>query len=91
MSETEIKITGMTCSGCVRSVTRVLERLPGVSRVDVSLEHGNARVRYDSPRVASRCRAVAQGDRRGALRGELGTTPVRTGGDKEKSRLCVQE
>ena len=51
MSETEIKITSMTCSGCVKSVTRVLERLPGVSGVDVSLEQGYARVRYDGAKV----------------------------------------
>ena len=53
MSETEIKITGMTCSGCVKSVTRVLEQFPGVNRVDVSLEQGNARVRYDDALVNS--------------------------------------
>jgi len=39
----------MTCQGCVRSVTRVLESLPGVSGVEVSLERGEAVVRTDGP------------------------------------------
>jgi copper chaperone len=37
----------MTCQGCVRSVTRVLKAIPGVDEVEVSLERGEAAVRYD--------------------------------------------
>ncbi len=46
-----VKIGGMTCSGCVRSVTQVLQALPGVEAVDVSLEKSEAQVRYDPARV----------------------------------------
>ena len=46
-----VKIGGMTCSGCVRSVTQVLQALPGVDAVDVSLEKNEAQVRYDPTRV----------------------------------------
>ena len=42
----------MTCQGCVRSVTRVLEAVPGVDAVEVSLERGEADVRYDPARTA---------------------------------------
>ncbi len=42
-----LNITGMTCAGCVNSITRVLERLPGVARVEVSLQSGQARIDYD--------------------------------------------
>jgi copper chaperone len=45
--ETVIKVQGMTCQGCVKSVTRVLQALPGVERVDVSLERGEAALHYD--------------------------------------------
>lgn len=45
--ETVVKVGGMTCQGCVRSVTRVLQELPGVESVDVSLERGEAALRYD--------------------------------------------
>jgi copper chaperone len=50
---TELKVDGMTCSGCVRSVTKALTKVPGVSNVDVSLEDGVARVQFDG-RVADR-------------------------------------
>ncbi len=48
MQETIIKVGGMSCQGCVRNVTGVLQALPGVAAVDVSLEAGEARVRHDS-------------------------------------------
>ncbi len=38
----------MTCQGCVRSVTRVLQGVPGVSAVEVSLERGEAVISADS-------------------------------------------
>lgn len=53
MESATIKITGMTCMGCVRSVTNVLQALPGVTRADVSLEHGEARVEYDSATMST--------------------------------------
>ncbi len=52
MEATKIKVSGMTCQGCVRSVTRVLKAVPGVDAVDVSLERGEADVRYDPARTA---------------------------------------
>jgi copper chaperone len=42
-----LKVQGMTCQGCVKSVTRVLQALPGVEAVEVSLERGEAALRYD--------------------------------------------
>lgn len=35
METTEMKVGGMTCGGCVRSVTTVLKALPGVADADV--------------------------------------------------------
>jgi copper chaperone len=49
--ETVVKVQGMTCQGCVKSVTRVLAALPGVEAVDVSLERGEAALRYDPART----------------------------------------
>ena len=46
MEET-YKVGGMTCGGCVRSVTNALERLSPEIEVEVSLENGSARVRGD--------------------------------------------
>ena len=37
-----LSITGMTCRGCVDTVTRVLERVPGVTRTEVDLARARA-------------------------------------------------
>jgi copper chaperone len=51
METTELKIEGMTCGGCVKSVTRVLTGVAGVASADVSLEEGRARVAFDPGRT----------------------------------------
>ena len=51
METIQLKVGGMTCSGCVRSVTKVLEGVPGVQQVQVSLEQGEATVRFDPATV----------------------------------------
>ena len=38
----KLKITGMTCPHCVKSVTKALEAVAGVEQADVSLEPGEA-------------------------------------------------
>ncbi len=47
----KFEVDGMTCGGCVRSVTRAVSQVPGVSKVDVSLERKSASVAYDPARV----------------------------------------
>ena len=42
-----MKVEGMDCEGCMKSVTRMLSAVPGVSSVDVSLAQARARVTYD--------------------------------------------
>ncbi len=51
MDSIKLAVGGMTCGGCVGSVTRVLQALDGVTDVEVSLEQGAALVRYDPARV----------------------------------------
>jgi len=51
METVTLKVTGMTCGGCVASVTRVLRVLPGVGEVTVALQPGTARVSYDPLRT----------------------------------------
>ena len=47
METVEMKVEGMDCEGCVKSVTRMLTGVTGVAQVDVSLEEGRARVTFD--------------------------------------------
>jgi copper chaperone len=51
MTDLTLPITGMTCGGCVRSVTAVLQALPGVDSVNVTLEPGQAQLQYDAAQV----------------------------------------
>lgn len=37
MAQTMLKLEGLTCQGCVGSVTKTLQGLPGVTDVNVSL------------------------------------------------------
>jgi copper chaperone len=48
METTILKVNGMTCGGCVRSVTNVLKALPGVEYAEVSLERSEAKVTFDA-------------------------------------------
>lgn len=47
METVELKVEGMDCEGCVKSVTRMLSGVPGVQKVDVSLAQASAKVTYD--------------------------------------------
>jgi copper chaperone len=47
----EFAVGGMNCGGCVKSVTRAVSQLPGVQKVDVSLEGNSATVEYDAAAV----------------------------------------
>ena len=51
METVTLNVSGMTCGGCVASVTRVLKALNGVTKADVSLENKNAVVEYDAGKV----------------------------------------
>jgi copper ion binding protein len=46
-SKVELKVEGMTCEGCVRSVERKLSKVAGVQTAKVDLEAGKATVEYD--------------------------------------------
>ena len=51
METTTIKVDGMSCGGCVKSVTGVLTALDGVAKAEVSLEQKQAVVEFDAAKV----------------------------------------
>ena len=53
MDNLELNVQGMSCQGCVASVTRVLKAVPGVSDVDVTLQPPRARIAYDGARTTA--------------------------------------
>ncbi len=58
METTTIKVSGMSCGGCVASVTKVLGELPGVAKAEVVLTPGQATVEFD-PALVSRAALCA--------------------------------
>jgi len=44
----DFAVEGMQCQGCVKSVTGAESRVPGVTRVDVSLADKAAKVEFDA-------------------------------------------
>ncbi|MGB4813232.1 MAG: heavy-metal-associated domain-containing protein [Methylophilaceae bacterium] len=47
MQTATLKITGMTCGGCVNGVTKALQAVSGVTDVFVSLDRKEAIIQYD--------------------------------------------
>ena len=51
MQTVTLNIDGMTCGGCVKSVTRLLGGVEGVEKAEVSLENKNAVVTFDESKT----------------------------------------
>ncbi len=49
MNTVELDVQGMTCGSCVKHVTKALQSVPGVSRVEVDLTNGRASIQGDLP------------------------------------------
>lgn len=45
---THVRIVGMSCRKCVAGLEATLAALPGVSRVTVHFEHGDAEIEHDT-------------------------------------------
>jgi copper chaperone len=53
METITMSVKGMSCGGCVASVTRVLKAVPGVSDVAVTLDPGAAKVTFDPAKTGA--------------------------------------
>ncbi len=51
MQTITLNIDGMTCGGCVKSVTHLLEGVEGVEKAEVSLENKNAVITFDESKT----------------------------------------
>jgi copper chaperone CopZ len=52
MTTHELRIEGMSCQHCVKSVREALTRVPGVTQVSVEIGHASVRTTDDVPRTA---------------------------------------
>ena len=51
LKKAKIKIDGMSCQHCVKTVTDVMMGLDGVSQVKVNLKKGEARLKFERDRL----------------------------------------
>lgn len=58
MENAVIKIGGMSCQGCVKNISGVLNAMAGVESAEVSLEAGQANVAFNA-QVVSRAMLLA--------------------------------
>ena len=65
----ELAVSGMTCEGCARAVTRVLGNVPGVAAAKVDLAAGRVRV-TGNPRAEALVEAVVAAGYGAKLAGE---------------------
>jgi copper chaperone len=56
----ELKIEGMSCGHCVRSVKDALEGIPGVKSAAVALDPGSARIEAEGVSTADLVAAVEE-------------------------------
>ncbi|AKD38202.1 heavy metal-binding protein, putative [Pasteurella multocida subsp. multocida OH4807] len=52
MQKVTLKIEGMHCGGCTKSVTRLLQEFEGVALAEVSLDTASAEVTFDQSKVS---------------------------------------
>lgn len=58
MTKTTLKIEGMMCEGCVKSVSESLGKVPGVTDVEVNLKKGTATVQQEGASDEALIKAV---------------------------------
>ena len=51
LKRAKIKIDGMSCQHCVKTVTDAVTVLDGVSQVKVNLKKGEAKIKFDKDRL----------------------------------------
>ncbi|MBN8694888.1 MAG: heavy-metal-associated domain-containing protein [Bacteroidetes bacterium] len=52
MNKVNIKIEGMTCGHCQKSVNKLIAAVEGVNTCEVSLEKGEATVEFDGSKTS---------------------------------------
>ncbi|MBO0855465.1 MAG: heavy-metal-associated domain-containing protein [Nocardia sp.] len=60
MAEEVYQVTGMTCGHCAQHVTSEVQKLPGVTGVDVDVEQGRVTVRSEAALRAADVRAAVE-------------------------------
>lgn len=68
MAKTTIKIEGMMCDGCVKTVKEALEAIPGVSSADVNLKKKTAVVQQEGVADDVLVKAVVDAGFRGTVK-----------------------
>ncbi len=62
MDKVNIKIEGMTCGHCQKSVNKLITAVEGVNACEVSLEKGEASVEFDAAKTSKEAIVKAVND-----------------------------
>ncbi len=54
MKQLELKVSGMTCTGCEQRIAKALSRLQGVVRSTANHQTGQVRVVFDTARTSEK-------------------------------------
>ena len=52
MKETILKVNGMSCAHCAKSITKTVSALPGMDGVTVNLNTGTVTIKHDPSQCA---------------------------------------
>ena len=85
MNTIHLEVHGMSCSGCVKRVSETLQRLAGVTRVDVDLAAGQVAVYGDFPRGGD---VLVQALTAAGYPAKPGTSPNPTLASKKSGGCC---
>ncbi len=84
-----LKLSGMSCGGCINMITGLLKSVKGVKAVKVTLKPQRARVKYDNTQTntSALIAAVKKGGY-GAVLSKKATTKVKKGNHKIKKKIA---
>jgi len=51
LKELKLKITGMSCQMCVKTIKNLLSEMDGIISVDIDLEKGLGLIKYDEQKI----------------------------------------
>jgi len=83
-----ISVKGMTCDDCVATVTKALEKVEGVTSVDVCLKSGSAKVSFDPQKTSVKALETAIADAGYSTDNVKANNPHKCDEKKEKPGCC---
>lgn len=59
LHEYKINVSGMTCQGCVKSITKAIQQIDPNAKTDVNLSNGDVKIQT-TQKIKSVCEAITE-------------------------------